>query len=75
MSNIDAITQKLKDAPADMVREVLDFIEALEAKRRSQAAAPGRSWDDILQALPGTSGFKGDPVQIQRQLRAEWDRE
>jgi hypothetical protein len=74
MSNVDTIIEKLKAAPADMVREVLAFVEALEAKARAQSAPTPRTWDDVVKALPGTSGFRGDPVEIQRQMRAEWER-
>jgi hypothetical protein len=75
MSNVDTIIEKLKSAPAERVREVLAFIEALEAKAQVQSAAASRSWDEVVKSLPGTSGFKGNPVEIQRQMRAEWERE
>ena len=28
---------------------------------------------DIIKGLPEISAFKGDPVEIQRKMRNEWD--
>jgi hypothetical protein len=74
MSNIETIIEKLKSAPAEMVSEVLAFVEALEAKAQTQSKPDSRTWDDIAKSLPGQSGFHADPVEIQRQMRAEWER-
>jgi hypothetical protein len=72
MSIIDPIYAKLKAASPEMAREVLDFVEFLESKTKSTVASAA-SWDEVRAALPGHSGFIGDPVDIQRELRAEWD--
>jgi Protein of unknown function (DUF2281) len=55
------------------LREVLDFVEFLEAKAQKRPARPPRSWDDVVGSLKGSQTFAGDPVEIQRKLRAEWD--
>jgi hypothetical protein len=73
MSIIDAIYAKLKTARPETAREVLDFLEFVETRAKPVAAQPRNSWEAILDALPGKSGFHGDPVDIQRRLRSEWD--
>lgn len=73
MSVVETIYAKLKTASPQTAREVLDFLEFLESKAASEANKPPESWDALIQALPGQSGFHGDPVEIQRRLRSEWD--
>ena len=73
MSIIEQVYEKLKKAPPEITQEVLDFLEFLEMRRQSQAA-PQRSWDDMMGSLADCPAFAGDPVKIQQQLRAEWDR-
>lgn len=77
MTIADTIYEKLKAAPPEMAREVLDFIEFLEAKANAKKvpAEPVTSWDDLMGCLAGSKIFEGDPVEIQRKMRAEWDRE
>ncbi len=74
MTKAEKIYEKLKDAPQDVVQEVLDFIGYLEAKKRLPHK-PKRSMRDYEGCLKDSVAFKGDPVEIQRKLRAEWDRE
>jgi len=75
MTIADTIYEKLKAAPPEMAREVLDFLEFLEAKARQSPAKPEKSWDDLMGCLADSKIFEGDPVEIQRKMRAEWDRE
>jgi len=75
MTIADTIYEKLKAAPPEMAREVLDFLEFLEAKARQAPTKPEKSWDDLMGCLAGSKIFEGDPVEIQRKMRAEWDRE
>jgi hypothetical protein len=46
----------------------------LEAKANLDTVKPAASWQALATSLPGTSGFQGDPVALQRELRTEWDR-
>jgi hypothetical protein len=73
MSIIEQVYETLKKAPPEVAQEVLDFLEFLEM-RRQQKSAKTHSWDDLMGALSTSPAFAGDPVDIQRQLRAEWDR-
>jgi len=74
MTRIEKIYEKLKDAPDDVVQEVLDFIGFLESKKRIPRK-PKRSFDSYIGCLKDSKALAGDPVEIQRKLRAEWDRE
>ena len=73
MSIIEQVYEKLKTAPPEITQEVLDLLEFLEM-RRQQQPAPARTWDDMMGAFATSPAFKGDAVEIQRELRAEWDR-
>ncbi len=75
MTIADTVYEKLKTAPPEIAKEVLDFLEFLEAKAQQQADKPARSWDEFMGCLKDSKVFEGDPVEIQRKMRAEWDRE
>ena len=76
MTIADTIYEKLKTAPPEIAREVLAFLELLEAKAKAaRADKPVRSWDEFMGALKDSKAFEGDPLEIQRKMRAEWDRE
>ena len=79
MTIAETVYEKLKTAPPEIAQEVLDFLEFLEAKKKAAGAATrggtGRSLDDFVGILKGSKIFEGDPVEIQRQMRAEWDRD
>lgn len=79
MSIAEKVFEKLKAAPPEMAREVLDFVEFLEAKAQAKAqkqqSGQASSWDQFMGCLKDSKVFEGDPVEIQRKLRAEWDRE
>lgn len=73
MTILEKILEKLKAAPPAHLREVLDFVEFLDAKTQRRPARPQRSWDDVVGSLKDSEVFAGDPVEIQRRLREEWD--
>jgi hypothetical protein len=73
MTIIDTVYEKLKVAPPEVTQQVLDFLEFLES-RRQRPAAKSPSWDDLMGSLADSKALAGDPVEIQRQLRDEWDR-
>jgi hypothetical protein len=72
MSIIEQVYEKLKKAPPEITQEVLDFLEFLELRRQAKTT-PERSWDELMGAFSTSPAFTGDPVDNQRQLRAEWD--
>jgi hypothetical protein len=74
MTTAEKIYEKLKSAPPAMAREVLDFVEFLES-RRKKAEPKGEkpaSFDEFFGVLKGSGVFEGDPVDIQRKMRDEW---
>lgn len=73
MSIADTVYEKLKTASPEMAQEVLDFLEFLENKGKRQPVVQRRSWDEFTGTLKGSKLFEGDPVDIQRRMRAEWD--
>jgi Protein of unknown function (DUF2281) len=80
MSTAELVYEKLKDAPPARALEVLNFLEFLEAKQaaalpRSPAPTIDRSFAEFFGVLKDSKAFEGDPVEIQREMRAEWDRE
>ena len=75
MTKAEQIYEKLKEAPDDVVQEVFDFIGYLEDVKKRFPVKPKRSMRDYEGCLKDSKAFAGDPVEIQRKLRAEWDRE
>jgi Protein of unknown function (DUF2281) len=73
MTIADTIYEKLKTAPAERARDVLDFLEFLEAKSARARSTSARSWDDLMGTLAGSPLVEGDRIAVQRQLRDEWD--
>ena len=71
MSIIETVYEKLKAAPPEVTQQVLDFLEFLESRHQPPAAKSSPSWDDLMGSLANAKAFAGDPVEIQRQLRAE----
>lgn len=74
MTIADTIHEKLKSAPPEVAREVLAFLEMIEARAARKANPAGPSWEAFLGSLEKSDVFSGDPVEIQRRLREEWDR-
>jgi hypothetical protein len=75
MTIAETIYEKLKTAPPEVAQEVLDFLELLEARSREKPTPLGQSWDEFMGSLKDSKFFEGDPAEIQRKLREEWDRE
>jgi hypothetical protein len=78
MSTAELVYEKLKDAPPARAQEVLNFLEFLESKQVATATVPAtgeRTFAEFIGVLKDSKVFEGDPVEIQRKMRAEWDRE
>ena len=76
MTIAETVYEKLKAAPPEIAQEVLDFLEFLEAKKKAAGAPsqpPTACWEDFFGTLRGSGVFEGDPVDIQRKMRDEWD--
>jgi len=77
MGIAEKIYEKLKDAPEPLARKVMEFLETLELEESPPLTRPKpkRSMKDYEGCLKDSKAFEGDPLEIQRKLRAEWDRE
>ena len=75
MTIADTVYEKLKAAPPEVAQEVLDFLELIEARSKQTPSGPARTWDEFMGRLRESQLFAGDPLDLQRRLRDEWDRE
>lgn len=75
MTTAEKVYEKLKSAPPALAQEVLDFVEFLESRRNKgePGAKRSKTMGEFLGALKGSRAFEGNPVEIQRKLRDEWD--
>lgn len=73
MSSAEKIYDLVKAMPEKEVSKVLNFVETLQQKSNSESSKKGKPLSDYLGLLKYSPNFNGDPVEIQRQLRAEWD--
>ena len=76
MTIVDQIYEKLRKADPAIAQEVLDFLEFLESRRTAAPSAPKDGplgWEASFGALKDAKAFAGDPVEIQRKLRDEWE--
>ncbi|MCY7276934.1 MAG: DUF2281 domain-containing protein [Phormidesmis sp. CAN_BIN44] len=81
MGTAERLYELAKVMSEDQAAELLDFAEFLLQKaeaRSKQGIAedrtqPGRLLSDYAGILKNSPTFQGDPVEIQRQLRNEWD--
>lgn len=74
MTIAEQVYERLKNAPPAVAQEVLDFLSALEARKQA-ASRPPRKLSEFVGILKDSPAFEGDAVEIQRAMRAEWDRE
>ena len=80
MGVMEKIYETLKDLPEPLAREVLDFAEALKARSAADSVLysatdrphVSRPLTAIAGGLKQSTLFSGNPVDIQRQLRSEW---
>ncbi|MDX2242828.1 MAG: DUF2281 domain-containing protein [Leptolyngbyaceae cyanobacterium bins.302] len=74
MTIAERIYELVKAMPEEQANAVLNFVEHLHQEQQSQ---PERREKKLLIEYAGllkdSPTFQGDPVEIQRQLRDEWD--
>ncbi len=68
----DDVATQLKQAAEQAHVSAADLIEQLISKYTADEKRP-TLLTDIINDLPEISAFKGDPVEIQRTMRNEWD--
>jgi len=68
----DDVATQLKKAAEQAHLSAGDLIEKLLSKYIIEEKIP-TLLTDIINELPEIKAFKGDPVEIQRKMRNEWD--
>ena len=73
MSKIDLIVERLKAAPPEVVEEILALLEKVGPRPVETPANPPRGIFDLIGVLKDSKAFVGDPVELQRKMRDEWN--
>ena len=73
MSKIDIIIERLRAAPPEVVEEVLALMERIQPAKAGPPANPPRGIHDLIGVLKDSTAFEGNPVEIQRKMRDEWN--
>ena len=73
MTTTEKLYQAVQDLPEPVIAEILDFAEFLRAKMRNEAAiASDELLLNLMGGLENSVTFAGESLQIQKQLRDEW---
>ncbi len=73
MSSAEKIYELVKAMPEKEQITVLHFVEFLQQKSKAQSTQSGKLLSDYAGILKDSPTFAGDPVEIQRKLRDEWE--
>ncbi len=73
MSTAEAIYELVKTMPEEQATMVLVFAESLHSRSRVEPDSKPKLLSDFLGVLKDSPNFNGDPVEIQRAMRSEWD--
>lgn len=73
MSKIDMIIERIKVAPPEVVEQVYALMEKIDTTTTQSSFDNPKGIDDLIGALKDSKAFQGDPVEIQRAMRDEWD--
>jgi len=76
MNTAEQIYQHVKALPESAAREILDFVEFIEAKRKLAEAGPSFSRSERLERMRAARGVwaQRDDLPDVPRLRSEWDR-
>jgi uncharacterized membrane protein len=72
MSTAEVIYELVKTLPEEQANQVLLFVESLPRDSEKPDDAP-KLLADFLGILKDSPTFNGDPVEIQRAMRDDWD--
>jgi len=73
MSDVEKIYEFVKAMSEKEQIAVLHFVELLQQKSKAQSAQLSKPLSDYAGILEDSPTFAGDPVEIQRKLRDEWE--
>ncbi|MEI6651763.1 MAG: DUF2281 domain-containing protein [Chlorobiaceae bacterium] len=72
MTTAEKLYKTAKKLPEPVVAEILDFAEFLRKKMASERASGNEMLIDMTGGLETSTTFSGDPSEIQKRLRDEW---
>ena len=72
MTTAEKLYHAAKELPEPVVAEILDFEEFLQKKMAGERASCKEMVIDIAGGLETSATFFGDPLEIQKRLRDEW---
>lgn len=73
MNDVEKIYELVKAMSEKEQIAVLHFVEFLQQKSKPQSTQSGKLLSDYAGILEDSPTFAGDPVEIQRKLRDEWE--
>lgn len=73
MSTAEMIYELVKTMSENEANVVLEFAEFLKQKHVEHPSDQRKTLLDYFGVLKNSPSFDGDPVEIQRKLRSEWD--
>lgn len=77
MNNHDKLIQEINQIPDHLVVTLIDIIHQLKKNylhsSQTSQTVPSSNLSTFIGALKKSPSFSGDPVNIQRQMRDDWD--
>ncbi len=72
MTTAEKLYKTARELPEPVVAEILDFAEFLQKKMAGERASGNEMLIDMSGGLETSAMFSGDPSEIQKRLRDEW---
>ncbi len=73
MTTAETIYELVKTMPEEQASLVLKLAETLQKRQMEKPLEQERSLLDFFGILKDSPSFNGDPVEIQRRMRSDWD--
>ncbi len=73
MTPAEKLYKTAKELPEPVVAEVLDIAESLQKKIADERASGKEMLINMAGGLETSTTFSGDPSEIQKRLRDEWE--
>jgi len=72
MTTAERLYKTAKELPEPVVAEILDFAEFLQNKMAGERVSGKEMLINMAGGLETSATFSGDPSEIQKRLRDEW---
>jgi hypothetical protein len=73
MTTVEKLYKTAKKLPEPEVVEILDFAEFVQKKMAGARVSSKEKLIDMAGGLETSATFSGDPLEIQKRLRDEWE--